>query len=80
VFVFAVVLDVVSCSQHSCIISRLGFINLKLGTLCLMFKKKKHVRCTISSELVSLQHKIASSPPVIIAKLVGHTKEDIMKK
>jgi hypothetical protein len=39
-----------------------------------------HVRCTISSELVSLQHKIASSPPVIIAKLVGHTKEDIMKK
>jgi hypothetical protein len=41
VFVFAVVLDVVSCSQHSCIISRLGFINLKLGTLCLMFKRKR---------------------------------------
>jgi hypothetical protein len=29
-----------------------------------------HARCIISSELVSLQHRIASSPPVIIAKLV----------
>jgi hypothetical protein len=37
--VFVVVLDVVSCFQHSCIFSRLGFINLKPGFLCLMFKK-----------------------------------------
>jgi hypothetical protein len=37
--VFAVVLDVVSCFSILVSSSRFGFINLKLGTLCLLFKK-----------------------------------------
>jgi hypothetical protein len=65
--VFAVVLDVVAVFSILVSSGRLGFINLKLGTLCLLFNNKGAQPC--SSEI--LKQYYASLKVLLLAILFG---------